>query len=93
MCSSDLPTYVERISHLGLSASSGNLSLAYRPINTSTLTYQDVYFSGNTAGVWNSPVFLKTTTNSPTDVIQYCSQRICYGLRGTDGNAYILEGN
>jgi hypothetical protein len=57
-----LTRWVERISPLGLVVRAGEVWLAYRPINTSTMTFSNVDMSRlNTAtGAWDAPVTLGT---------------------------------
>jgi hypothetical protein len=57
-----LTRWVERIAPLGLVVRAGEVWLAYRPINTSTMTFSNVDLSRlNTAtGVWDAPVTLGT---------------------------------
>ena len=55
-----LPTYVERISALGLVVRPGEISMAYRPIDEATLTFDKLYVSVNRRGAWTSPTILGT---------------------------------
>src|SRR5207249_5154982 len=50
-----LPVYVERISTLGLIVTADKIWLGYRPIDASTLSYNDVYASSYSNGTWSPP--------------------------------------
>lgn len=52
------PNYVERITLFGMSVlPDGTIWLAYQPINSQTLTWNEVYASNYQNGVWSAPVF------------------------------------
>ena len=57
------PTWVERISALGVIARPGEVRLAYRPIDQATLTFADVYRAryDTTTATWDAPVRLGTS--------------------------------
>jgi hypothetical protein len=58
-------TYMERASRFGMSVlSDGTLWLAYLPINSQTLTWNEVYASKYQNGVWSAPVLTGRNYNN-----------------------------
>lgn len=55
-----LPSYVERISALGLVVRPGETWLAYRPVDPATLAFDKLYVSVHRNGAWGSPTLLGT---------------------------------
>jgi len=87
------PVYVERISALGLIAMPDKIWLGYRPINTSSLHYTDVYAASYTNGAWTTPAFLGTTGATVRNMLAYGVNRISFGLGLSDWTVHLYDIN
>ncbi|MCU1462999.1 MAG: hypothetical protein JWO37_3074 [Acidimicrobiales bacterium] len=84
-----LATYVERVSQLGLVVNGGSTWLTYRPVDQSTLTYQDVYVSRFTQGAWGNAIRLGTTY-SQYDTIAFGPEHNEFATRMADGAVHFF---
>lgn len=79
-----LPVYVERVSALGLAVRPGETWLAYRPVNPSTLTFDQLTVSRFAGGAWSGPTTVGTLADS--------YGRIGYGPGLVDFAADLADG-
>jgi hypothetical protein len=84
-----LNTYVERISSLGLTVRGGETWLAYRPVDTGTLTYDHLYVSHQSGGTWAPPVLLGHLYGS-YERVGYTASRPEFSTRLDDGGAHFF---
>lgn len=84
-----LPTYVERTSALGLIVRPGATWLAYRPIDTTTLTSNDLYIDCFSNGVWRTAADLGTF-NSMSERMGYGLSRVEISGRMNDGTLHFF---
>lgn len=75
-----LPTYVERISSLGLTVRNGDVRLTYRPVDGATATFDKVNSSLMRDGSWQSATALGQmytaweSLSTPSDSMQTCTR-------------------
>ena len=84
-----LPTYVERISSLGLVVQPGAIRLMYRPVDASTLTFDHVYTSVYRNGAWESPVLLGQLYTS-YERVNFSPNRMELSTRLADGKVHVF---
>ena len=85
-----LPIYVERVSALGVVVGPGWTSLAYRPIDQATLTYDKLDVSTYRNGAWGAPT-VAGTINSASMRTNYGVSRIEVAARMADGNTHFVS--
>lgn len=84
-----LPVYVERVSALGLVVGPGWTSLAYRPIDPATLTYDKLTVSTYRNGAWGTPT-VTGTVNASSQRTSYGVSRVEVAARMADGNTHVV---
>ena len=85
-----MPVYVERTASLGLVVQPNATWIAYRPVDTSSLTYNELYANCYCNGAWQTPAHLGTfyTTN---DVIGFGISRPEFSTRLSDGKLHFFS--
>ncbi|MGZ4488008.1 MAG: Ig-like domain-containing protein [Nocardioides sp.] len=86
---SQLPTYVERISSLGLVVQGGDVRLVYRPVDEATLTFDHVWTSVLHAGTWQPAVELGQMWTS-YERISFSPSRMEAAVRMADGRLHLF---
>ncbi len=84
-----LPVYVERVSALGLVVGPGTTTLAYRPIDQATLTYDKLVVSTYRDGAWGTPA-VAGTVNASSQRTSYGAGRAEVAARMADGNTHFV---
>jgi hypothetical protein len=84
-----LPTYVERISGLALSVVGNDTWLSYRPVDPSTLTWDQLYVSRATAGTWGPATRLGQLA-APYQTLTYTSGAPLVASRMADGSVHLF---
>jgi hypothetical protein len=84
-----LPVYVERVSGLGIVVGPGWTTLAYRPIDQATLTYDKLAVSTYRNGSWGAPA-VTGTVSAPSQRINYGGSRVEVAAQMTDGNTHFV---
>jgi len=84
-----LPVYVERVSALGLVVGPGTTTLAYRPIDQATLTYDKLVVNTYRNGAWGNPV-VAGTVNASSQRTNYGVSRVEVAARMADGNTHFV---
>lgn len=84
-----LPVYVERVSGLGLVVGPGWTTLAYRPIDQATLTYDKLTVSTYRNGSWGSPA-VAGSVSAPSQRIDYGGSRTEFAAQMADGNTHFV---
>ena len=82
-----LPVWAERVSAVGLVASGGGLTVSYRPIDESTLTFDEVWVSRYRAGTWEPGILFGTIGS--TDRVTFGSPRPEFSTRLDDGTIHL----
>jgi hypothetical protein len=85
-----LPTYVERISSLGLVVQAGVIRLMYRPVDPSTLTFDHVYTSVYRNGGWDSAVLLLGQLYTNYERVNFSPSRMELSTRLADGRLHVF---
>jgi len=85
-----LPIYVERIAPLALVVRTGEVSLAYRPIDLTTLNFGDLSVSVQREGTWSDPVVLGTLSHR-YNPIWYASGTHTFLAKMADGRFHWFE--
>jgi hypothetical protein len=84
-----LPTYVERISSIGLYVSSDELRLTYRPVDPATLTFDHLYSSAYRNGAWQPPAQLGRLYTS-YERVNFSVSRDEMSARLADGKLHLF---
>lgn len=84
-----LPTYVERISRIGLTVRPGEVWLAYRPVDASTLAFDKVYASRLAGGQWDAPRLLGQLKD-PYGLLPFSPSKAEFASQLTDGAAHFF---
>lgn len=86
-----LPTYVERVSSLGLSVGAGETWLTYRPIDTATMTFDQLERRVYRTGSWSTAERLGRLA-SPYERLGYSTTRPEIGVAMADGAVHLFSG-
>jgi hypothetical protein len=85
-----LPTYVERISRLGLVVNAGETWLAYRPVDSSDFSFDDVYVSRYSGGAWGTAQKLGTLSDQYGG-IAFGDRRAQFAARMSDAQLHFFR--
>jgi hypothetical protein len=86
---SQLPVYVERISSLALVVQPGAVWLAYRPIDTASMTFDHLWWNVQRNGAWGTPVQLGQLATS-WERLSFGTGRAEVATRMADGHVHLF---
>ena len=86
---SQLPVYVERISSLAVVVQPGAVWLAYRPIDTTTMTYDHLWWNVQRNGAWGTAVELGQLA-TPMERLSFGISRPTVSTQMADGLLHVF---